>query len=261
MRAYIDYLRLATWQDKTYLDAVADTHRLSTTWRPGGWLQYKGKKSDHFFYGVGEQRGTRHYVLQASGDDSPKFAQAMKSHDGLYCTRIDLQITIERGKNYDARVIYDDCKDLAGDERATSLILSDTGSTVYLGDRTSDSFARLYTKDYDAGKFVRLEFECKGQTARNIWASIVEGTLTETQAYQHIFGRFRVPDYIRSRFEQPDANGELIRVAAAASNEKRLEWLMGLGPTIRQMANDHDTGQLVRTWLDNLMQTIDKDTH
>ena len=261
MQAYIDYIRLATWELKPYTTAAARLHEHSGGWRPGRFLQYSGQKCDSMFHGTANQRGQRHYIIQVSGDKCVELGPSLINLDGLYCTRIDLQITVRQGKNYNARAIYDDVRATPGNGRTASLLLSDTGSTVYIGNRESDTFARLYEKHILKDEYVRLEFEIKGTTARNCWESLRERTATPTQLYALIMGRFRLPDYIRDRYTpREDANGQLIRAELTKARNSKLEWLMSLDSAIFALAVDHDTGHVVRTWLEKLIDQIDSAT-
>ena len=132
MPAHIDYLRLGTWEPKTYCNIAAKINNHFIT-KPGHWLQYHGRRGQDgsAFHGTGNQGGRIHHVCHISGDTSEEWANHLKlaiPGDDLYCTRIDVQTTIERPKEYDSMAFYELSK-----RKSRSIILNPETSTVYLG--------------------------------------------------------------------------------------------------------------------------------
>jgi hypothetical protein len=232
--------------------------KIGTAWRKAKWLQYAGFKSDEYFYGIGQQKGKRHCILQASGPASQTLFDLVKQNEKFYCNRIDLQLTISEPKDYNPRKTYDAVRKLPGNIRNTSLILSDTGSTVYFGNRTSDTFARCYQKQLDEQKFLRFELEIKGVTARWVYENLRLGNLTPADAYQRLLERFKKPVQLENLFSNEETmNGEYVRFEHLKFSNDKLQWLMSLENSIIAMGNDHATGQQVKTWLENILNRID----
>lgn len=261
MSHYLDYLRVSTWNQEEYLRELVGLRKAGTRWRKAKWLQYSGFKSDEYFYGIGEQQGRRHFILQASGPASAKLFELVKENDSFYCNRIDLQLTVKEPENYDPKELYDVTRKISGNRRGTSLILSDTGSTVYFGNRTSDSFARCYQKTIQGANFLRLELELKGVTARFTYENLRLGNLSAAEAYNHLFRRFKKPKMLDELFDiKNDKFAQFERFEHLKIRNDKLAWLMSLENAIIAMGNDHVTGQSVKTWLENILRKIDTNT-
>jgi hypothetical protein len=208
--------------------------------------------------GMGEQDGRRHCVLQASGPAANELFDLVSGNDHFYCNRIDLQLTIKEPKNYDPRRLYDDVRKLPGNKRNTSIILSDTGSTVYFGNRASDTFARCYQKEIEGQRFLRFELEIKGVTARFAYENLRQGKQTAAEIYNHLLQRFKKPKYLEKMFDiRLSENTKFEHFEHLKYRSDKLAWLMSLEGAIIQMGNDHVTGKMVRSFLENLLKSID----
>ncbi|GAJ07198.1 unnamed protein product, partial [marine sediment metagenome] len=111
MPANVDYLRVGTWESNVYCDIAQKINEHHLT-KPGHWLQYHGRRGQDgsVFHGTGSQAGKVHHICQISGETSHDWANHLKlaiPGDNLYCTRIDVQTTIECPKNYDAQDFYE----------------------------------------------------------------------------------------------------------------------------------------------------------
>jgi len=258
MRAYIDYIRLAAWDQSPYLKLVSRLYSLEKGWRPGRFLQYSGKKTDHLFHGVGVQNNRRHYLIQSSGDLSSGLAAMAMNYAQFYCTRIDLQTTIKEPENYEPMAIYDTLKAIPGNNRKSSIVLSDTGSTVYFGNRTSDTFARLYQKEIDRDRFIRFEIEVKGVTAANVWQTIMNLEYRPTAIYRNLATRFSLPEeVVEWFFDGDDSKPDIDYIREAKAKNDRLNWFLGLESTIMLMLNDHTTGPTIKDFLERCLEHVD----
>lgn len=256
MRAHLDYIRLAAWDDSTILKLHSNIRRMFPKWRPSHWLQYTGWACDHAFYGTGEQSGRRHGVARVSGHDSNKFLEVARYADLIkaYATRIDVQITIPEPVGYNPFKTYGAAQQVKG--RSCSLIHSDTGSTIYFGARTSDVFARCYQKEIDAQKFLRLEFEIKGLHARAVFIELLHGA-TCGAVFNSYLSKVKLPENLSKWFSNTEDDTELLLdIQRAHDNDKQLAWLGSLGNTIIRMGNDHDTGDTVRRLLTRWLEEI-----
>lgn len=252
--AYIDYIRLASWDDSESLRMFGQVRKLSSHWRNARWLQYKGHRSSHYFYGAGEQTGKRHYVFEGSGPFSVELFNIALDFPSIYCTRIDVQVTIDHPNDYDPHETYLLQKQIS--KRQCSIVQSDSGSTIYFGSRSGDTFARLYEKTIDESQFLRLEFEIKGNKARSAYLQMKEGT-NASDVFLHYLNKVKMPDYVKEWYSVPESGivyWELERIHHA---DKQLEWLSSLGNTIVRMGNDHYQGTMVRALLDDWQKRID----
>jgi hypothetical protein len=255
LQSNLDYLRLATWDDKSALNLFADLRRWATGWKTSRWLQYKGHRSGGMFYGTGEQSEKRHYVADCSGPDSQYLYGLAGDNPKIYCTRIDLQITIPQPDEYEPFTAYAELK--AASETSTSFIHSDTGSTIYIGARTGQRFARLYEKRLGDDKYLRLEFEVKGRLANVVFLQLRNGIDRDT-IYNHFLIKSKAPDYIKSWFETGGDGNVYLQAERQHDADKQLEWLASLENTVLRMGNDHYQGPTVKGLLERWIDTISK---
>ena len=259
-KAYLDYIRLASWQDSEALLLTGDFRRSIPKWRNGFWLQYKGWHGDNSFYGIGEQNRRRHYVWRSSGSSSSVLYDLATRKglnlDEIYCTRIDVQVTIKMPSQYNPFTIYESHK--GGGRLGTTIIESPTGSTIYFGSRVSDKFARLYEKQYDDGDYLRLEFEFKGKLARAVYETMRKTSAGPTAVFQNYINKFGLADYIVSWFDTgPDAEPLRLEIEHNEDIHKKMTWLSSLSNTVVKMGNDHETGDFVRHLLNDWQDKID----
>jgi hypothetical protein len=216
-------------------------------WKHGQWLQYKGWKRGSLFFGVGEQKDKRHLIISSSGSESNGLAGFVKHWKGLYCTRIDVQRTIERPKHMSLRRIRK-----ATGKANTTIIQSPDNDTLYIGSRTSDIFTRLYEKPLDT-MYLRLEFELKGKRARAAWQAISHGK-TPSHIFSHYLDASALPDTVGRWFAKPDDDltfaADKAQVVLDAS--KKLAWIWSLDQAMERAMNDHEIGvqvrEIVRMW-------------
>jgi hypothetical protein len=255
-RAYIDYLRLASWNDSQALLITGELRRSVPKWRKGFWLQYKGWYGDTSFYGIGEQNKKRHYVFRTAGNSSSVLFDLADKYGELYCTRLDVQVTIKMPHQYNPFTIYEAHKGCG--RLGVTIIDSPTGSTLYFGSRVSDKFARLYEKHLEKGDYLRLEFEFKGKLARAVYDTMTLTNVGPTAVFQNYLPKFGLADYVMQWFDTgQDAEPLRIELEREENIEKKLTWLSSLSTTIVKMGNDHDTGDFVRMLLNNWLENID----
>jgi hypothetical protein len=189
----IDWLTLTTWSATRYAYWQASFSEV------GDWLgpndskfeQYKGIKKTFspgtIFMGEGSQGAGCHYLMYATSrlahmlyvDASQNVNQ--EDADTTNCSRIDLQVTIERPKNYDAW-------ELGTALRRRGHLISSPASrsklnpvelrTIYIGKWEGDKLIRIYEKEDKEGvvflRFeLRLQNDKKGGKAWAAWKSIL----------------------------------------------------------------------------------------
>ena len=255
--AFLDYIRLATWDVAEAAFFMADMRHLARKFRDGHWLQYKGFYGDkNLFYGHGNQAGKPHFIFRMSGWDASQLHERGLKYESLYCTRLDIQKTIEMPDGYNPFHIYDVERTM--NRKTASLIHSDTGSTIYIGTRTSDRFCRLYEKQIDGQEFLRLEFEFKGKTARELYNQLRAGVANENQIFDYFMTTFSFQDRIEQMFlTNPDVTPLVIDMQKLLDRDKQLAWLSSLENTVIRMGNDHDIGDVVRRLLESWVKAID----
>ncbi len=244
MKSALDYLRLATW------DITEHTHVLSDIltseageWEPGKWLQYHGWQKDSSFVGTGEQNHKRHSIINVSGYQADAKYKSFLKFDTYYATRIDIQITIPKPSDIDLATIY---KQWSNDKTKISLIQSENNDTLYIGQRTSPVFIRLYEKPLDS-MHLRLEFEFKGKVARGIWRAI-RSKSTIDEIFQHYLHKSSLPDSVKQHyFSVQDGETQFaIREEIEKTDCAKLSWLQSIDASVRQALYNDNIGPEVR---------------
>lgn len=248
----IDWLTLATWDFKAYLDLVGLLHHAGyhlQDWRPRRWMQYKGQlNGDNLFYGLGEQKGQGHGVIKVSGGQAHIFADWFLHHvpdherRKWYATRLDLQSTKTPPDGWNYSKAYQRLKD------PKKIIRSTDGETLYVGARTSDSFWRIYDK---TETMVRVELELKGKQAQAFWLSICQGSELE-ELWNYKIGKSRLPKMIVHHYQGLKTPKQPEQLKTDEDLTKKLDWLQGLDGLVYKLAHDHDTSEevadLIKRW-------------
>lgn len=250
--ANVDYWRVCSFSDQDYYALSSWVSRLGQG-KAHRFLQYVGTQRTEIplFLGKAEQviqygDLRRHYLCQHSGSGSHQtFPEILRRGTvSIYCTRLDLQRTIRHEFTPEEyRALYDN---LPGKK---SIIQSDT-TTIYIGVRTSDNFARLYQKP---GGFLRLEFETKGAWSRRFFTQGID----INSVYAFLLTRSALPEPIKALFSlRSDENDRYVKETLTKEKERKLAWLQSILPAIDKMANDHDIGESTCALLEASYQSI-----
>lgn len=233
----IDYLRIATYNQIAAYKLNAEIERCYHVWEPHKWMQYKGRKSlCGVFHGQAQQKAGMHYIVQVSGQAAQIFYDWFMNRDqtiiqAFYCTRIDLQRTQTQTDKEYRLYAY---KRMLGSK---SLIQSDTGITLYIGSRTSDTYWRIYDK---TETLLRLELELKGKQAKKAFIALLN-----KENLDGIWNRFllrsRVPKVYVDYFRGDGGQATLAQLEETVDLDKKLEWLATLDALVYKLAHDHDT--------------------
>jgi hypothetical protein len=258
MPAHLDYLRLGTWDSYVYSKTAQKINEHFIT-KPGHWLQYHGRRGHDgsVFHGTGNQGGKVHHICHFSGDASQEWAHHLKlalPGDNLYCTRVDVQMTILCPKEYDPLAFYE-----LSTRTARSIILNPETSTVYLGARNSDLFMRMYEKIVLDEMYLRLEFELKGAYSRNWWSHWRSEPELIDLLFTSCINRIGLPEPYRSLFA-PDLDETDILNAAQleADLAGRLTYLRNTETAMLKYLFDHSTREYVISFAERLASTIQK---
>lgn len=261
--AQVDWLTIASYKFKSYTQVAAWVRsKYGTTWKRSKWLQYEGFTNGSIFYGKAQQTNKEeHYIVKVSGLMASDFLTHFRQlhfADTFYCTRIDIQRTIPRPVWWIPREV----KDAIHNEGVVcSMVESDTGSTVYIGSRSSGRFVRLYEKDMSKAKFVRLEIELKGGHSRNAYDYILDGATVASVYGSHLYkldipGQW-VADYLPGEYDDLD----LTLAQNKSDMEKRMKWLRTLIPTFQKMLNDHSIGYETKSVFESLLSSMEDTEH
>lgn len=245
--AAVDYLRLATWEDAAYMSAsAAVARRVARSPKRAKWLQYVGNRFGDVFIGRAEQNGKAHTVVQVSGATSDDFYEMFLSEEHFYCSRIDLQITVEQPAWVQLRWVRDQL------EAENVTLIESKNDTLYIGSRESDVFIRLYEKKLDSN-YLRLEFELKGSRAKRAWY-IMSGGVEPGAIFSAYLAKTPLPADIEHLFcdRETVATQQALRQELAKDQAKKLAWFLSLDECVKRMLADHDLNDhvfaLVKSW-------------
>ena len=251
----VDYVTATSFSGKSYrkivgriLGTMTDSPKQAKT------MQYEGDRIGGLFHGEAMQKGKVHYMISISGSEADRHIQTMVKSD-LRFTRLDIQITIELPEWYRARE-YSDFLNRSvwrGRGREARLLEGGGGNdTVYIGAASSERMVRVYVKNED---YLRFEVQFRGKLARNARQRMVKGGDKEAGAI--LRGEIlKLPDN--------PLHGEFLAFCGTRASEvkgyrirpdamKRMRWLRGLLPTIKRMSNDHDYGDIVKMWMEEII--------
>ncbi len=258
MPAHIDYIRLGTWESSAYCTIAAKVNEHFIT-KPGHWLQYHGRRGEDgsVFHGTGNQGGKVHHICHFSGETSQEWSHHLKLQlpgDNLYCTRIDVQTSILRPKDYDPLKFYELSK-----RTARSIILNPETSTVYLGARNSDLFMRMYEKIVLDEMYLRLEFELKGAYSRNWWSHWRSEPELIDLLFTSCINRIGLPEPYKSWFLPSGDKTDILNAAQLEANlAQRLTYLRNTETAMLKYLFDHSTREYVISFAERLSSTISK---
>jgi len=248
MNAHLDYIRLASFEFSAHQDATAELMLFTPGgWTFGSWLQYKGWKKESIFVGRGEQNKKRHGILQVSGRQSQEMLEFLLQHEKHYCTRMDIQMTIPMPAGVYLTKIH---KNLG--KKVSTLISSESNDTLYVGNRSSDIFTRLYEKVLDR-KYLRLEFELKGQRSRAAWLALLAGA-SVGEIFKYYYEKSILPAGVKKHYDVSgiDDTDKAMRAEVVKEAQKKLAWIQSIDGAIMKAIFDHDIGEevrhIVQTW-------------
>jgi len=190
---------------------------------------YRGWRSDGVRFG-GRTDGA---LVSLSGSKAVEnWLDALTAAE--HCSRLDLTVDV----HLDAEVpsLTRDCYESlfhmppqnGRPPQRTLINNSDGGSTLYIGSRVSDRFARLYDKGIEqqtarAGKWWRFELELKGNASPFAAASLLSAKSHERQCFDTVADFFRY----RSAIVIPGWRPTLVRHEARnpTTVDRQLHWL------------------------------------
>jgi hypothetical protein len=250
----LDWLTLATYNFPAYAGLVSIIRDWRKhDWRPGRWLQYDGfQNGDGLYYGHAMQSNEKeHYVVKLSGSNAQQFfdhtfylpPDKRNFLHNFYATRVDIQVTAPIPDWWNVRELHDWYLE---QRKTVSIIQSETGNTLYLGSRSSGRFVRFYEKALET-LYLRLEFELKGDYARNAWLALITNNNTVSEIYASHLDALRLePDHRSYFMPDTDHDHDFSKHLREVDANARLKWLLSLTNTFAAMVRDHDIGDRAR---------------
>lgn len=253
----LDYYRATTGVFNRYYDMVQELVGFEEVDQKWKFQQYEGNRVGAVGHGQAQQGGQDSYIIDIPGETADDMLYQLVYSD-MKPTRIDMQITIARPEYWDTLDFYFQMKLGAWPNvpRQVTARLSDGADTVYIGSRESDRYIRVYVKERH---FIRFEVEFKKKLAVKAW-----DTVRKT-------GRTAIAGILMAEIEKlpkskllDDCTAQLLRFTGDsvnlaigrvnATDERKVQWLASLLPTIEQMMNDSDYGRTVTGWFLDMVE-------
>ncbi len=264
-----DYLTLTSFDDDLHgwvKGVIGETEGV-----PEKRHLYEGEAYDVYdgtiFTGSAFQDGRAHYIMQASGESAARILPACTNivKNGLAtCTRIDLQVTIPYPRTWSQ---WDFLNDMHTKGRIVqwreSRDRDGRAQTVYIGNRQSERFTRLYMKTAHGGaKLLRLEVEYKGNRAKAMMRSIAAGrTCGEYLAHelQTTFDHDRLSALFSPSLDGVKPHTERVRLTS--STQKTEKWLVTqVLPAFQKAINAHDADRrIMQLFIDAINERLDNE--
>jgi hypothetical protein len=255
----IDYLTATTWEQHVWAEARHGWLSFQLPAHNERRMQYGGQRYGNVFFGIGMQRGKPHYMMQASGEDADH-AFSTLDVERFNCTRIDLQVTMPCLTGYYSRALYDALEDASwiGRKRQLAIVQSGDGyDTIYVGNRKSDRFTRIYVKPTDsAGDVIRFEVEYKAAHAHSIFRHLTEEPNDIGDILAQELADMPSDDEIGTLRHFFTICGETPmkpKIKRVTGQNSTLDWLRTqVDPAVKRLLNSHEWGDatrdLVESW-------------
>lgn len=259
----IDWVTITSWDVTTavtwsrllnVLEPTAET-------KPGRIRGYEGVYRGGGFIGQAAQAGRAHMMLRIAGATADQVSSVPAT---AHCTRLDVQITTAIPDGYSARRLADDLRKYQDDRWQKQVTLvegSDGLDTVYVGSRQSERYARIYVKQVEEIRYLRLEVEHKGTAAQLL---IENGVLLSTNAkggalIEWIDGlqlteTIDIIEMYRSLLDCTALG--MVMPKVVRTMDKTMMWILNqVTPAMVRLLQDHDYGTYLRH---HLIELLDK---
>jgi hypothetical protein len=225
-------------------------------------MQFDGMSFGQTYWGASEEGW---YMMRASGQRADDLVEDASGVKAARCTRIDLQLTLTCPLGLSMRQAADEVRHEAwpGPKRKVTLVEGDDGlDTVYLGSRTSERFCRIYVKMADGVRWVRMEYEYKGELARGVWSKLANGGKIAPIMRSECL-RLPTTPLVAMFCTKLAGYDEVTRGRKVPDDNATYRWLIdAVTPAVVRMMRSHDLGErtrrLVEEWA-KIGQDIDND--
>lgn len=261
----IDYLTITCYGTKDFERLVAwgvDSSEHGCEIEKAKRMQYEGSQQEKngggsFYWGVGDQGGHKHYLVQASGAFADTFASLVFSSDwdAIKITRVDIQLTLERPDWYKSRHLVDWLRAADWQGRKRKILAYDAGGddTVYIGSRQSDRFCRIYVKEKN---WLRVEFEYKADRAQEVARMLAQfGLRKGARGIMHRELHVLPQHPVIAGFKAHVRDSEQINPTLRKAESNTYKWFVKtVIPALYKLLNDDDVSARTRCILTDLME-------
>ena len=254
----LDYWRATTSDYQRYREIVEELlpnkEEERDMWR---FQQYKGEQLDGIAHGFAEQNGEDSYIVDVSGENADN-KRLILGYSDMKLTRLDIQYTIKKPDYWDTIEFYYQMElgVWPNAKRHVEARINEGNDTIYIGDRTSERFIRVYVKETD---YVRFEVEFKKTLAVKAWRAIRNGGRSVMAGILlSEISRLPQSNFLDELVKElhPWSGGAAVDMTVQrvkSTDIKRVKWLASLLPTIKRMMYDSDYGYMVTGWFVDLV--------
>lgn len=261
--AAIDYLRLTTRDFKTHLDWKGTLLALFPgPVKDARVMQYSGWKGtkEPYFVGTADINSRRHYMMQVSGSAAELYMKQWEHNHDLpdeksHCTRLDLQRTIPG--DYTPMMLRSIWRQIPDDIYHSRIVGSDGLWTVYIGKRTQDRMCRIYTKKLDGERWLRVEYELKGNVAQIAFDALISRQATRDDLFEGMMTWNPAKRVLGDFMGQSGQAWTITASKKRPSVQGTIDWIHNIGPSLERHLNDHDLRPHVETMIRYLYSKID----
>ena len=235
-------------------------------WVPAQFMQYVGFRAGPFWGGVGMQpwngRPERHYSFGASGSASHDLLGV--EFEAVQCSRVDLQLTVPLLEGYSAWLYSRYLREpdvWRGQTRQVELIEGPEKGldTVYIGSKKSDRFIRVYVKDVDGVRYLRLEVQYRKRKSKKIYPLVWNDREMVKKLLKQEFEAIpamsdKTLQSIEADFLDVDSADLALRVKTTTNASRMRHIYVQVLPMLEQMLNDHEYGPVVSGLLYSLLE-------
>ena len=141
--------------------------------------------------------------------------------------------------------------------KSRSIILNPETSTVYLGNRSSDLFMRLYEKLINEKMYLRLEFELKGAYSRNWWTHWNSAPEIIDMLFVSCVNRIGLPEPYKTWFNPNDDRTDVLNSdKLEADLARKLTYIRNTETALVRYLYAHSTQEYVISLVERLSKSI-----
>lgn len=227
----VDYLTVTTLSSQSsaalissLLETLGSEFLYKERSKRWSFLGFHGRAYEGIRYGLKGDEA----IVMLSGPQAANL-WALVAPKRRHCTRIDLAVTavLAQANEDVAKASYASALD-GGAIRASYITNSQSGTTCYLGSRTSRFFGRLYDKGAQqgigAGACWRYEVEAKKPASEAILTTLLESKEPALWIASFVWEWFNVRG-VEPIFTSTDVESAIEISATVKSSDKSLEWL------------------------------------
>ena len=250
------------FKDATWHAMQVQAHIQRDSIKPYRFRGYEGMRVEGLAWG----KRPDSYLAIASGPTATQYWKLFMRH-ATNITRLDLQVTcaLERPMIDLTQFYWSYLKNLPKTRKITLLQNNGSGTTLYVGSRTSDQFGRIYDKGIESGKtpgpgeIWRYEVEYKAERAKHtcneLFLRSCRRKPLSANIAKTVYNWYSAREILPIFGEPPDGDCIALQLKAEETTyERKLNWLRTqVRPTVQSLIPHNRTNVLLALGLGDLL--------